>query len=273
MVTKDKDYSKMKRGDLESIAEEVTSIKDHDARIAETIKAFTGYHNSGTLDAEHRKPVMEMINPEGSTYKDLWSKLYQPLDKEHKKKGGDLAESVVSEWTKKFADMVMPAMKSGVKGEKIHNYQTMKFYLTQFDEMNQQEHGTTLKKVQELIRKGHGAEAAATIIEALRTAKKTNELQHFVELLLPKKEGHYKFIKNAAKIIADETTAKYLRPRGEDKPPEISVGKIGENIASYFSLYASKRYDISAGRAGTPIDEKKTASPQAQSKGRMDRAA
>lgn len=257
MAEKEKDYTKMKRKDLESIAKEVTAIKEHDARLAETLKAYTGYHKSGTLDAEHRKPAMEMINPEGSTYKDLWSKLYKPLDKEHSEKGGDLAPSVTHEWTKKFADMIMPAMKSGVKGDKVHNYQSMVFYLTKFDGISGQEEGSTIKRVHELIRKGHGAEAAATIIEALRVTRKHNELEHFMDLLLPKKEGHYEFLDKAADKIAKDTTKEYLKPRGEDKKVGLNVGKIKDNIVTYFQHYAAKDYQFIASQAGSPKDKKK----------------
>jgi hypothetical protein len=272
MAKKGKDYSKMKRKDLESIAGEVGAIKDHDARLAETLKAYAGYHNSGTIDAEHRKPAMEMLNPEGSTYKDLWEKLYKPLDKEHTKEGADLAPSVTSEWVKRFADKIMPAMKSGVKGEKIHNYQTMVFYLNQFDAFQGQEEGTTISKIHRLVSQGHGAEAAATIIQAMRVSKKQHELQHFMELLMPKKQGHYDFLENAAKKIAKDTTDQYLKPRGEDKSTKISTGKIADKLTIYFQHYAAKDFQYIARNAGVGKDKKKVASPASVS-GAQSKAA
>jgi hypothetical protein len=223
-------YQKLSRKDLESIAKEVRGVKGHAERHEHVIHALTGYRKSPVVEAEHREPVMELMT--GGKASDMQG-IYKGIHDAHVEKKGDLGDSVVREWLQKFADTIMPTMKAGVEKETEANYRHLRLYLKEFDEMANQQPGMTELEVRQLIAEGHGFEASAKIIEAIKKVKKQHEFAHFREMLLPADD--YEFKEAAAKKLANVMN-KDLRARGESKY-RIDPGKVGDNLSSAYVAY------------------------------------
>jgi hypothetical protein len=225
-------YDNMSRKNLETIAKEVASMDDHNERFLHTMHAMRGYSSSHTLEAEHREPVIELMA--GSKAEQMQG-LYKGLHEAHKEKKDNLEHTVTTDWLMKFADTIMPTMGVGVEGETEHNYNHLvQFYLRENDLITEQDVGTTLRQVRALVAKGHGFEASAAIIEAIKKVKKQHELQNFMDFLLP--PDHYEFRDSASKKIADNVNETLKK---QHQKYEISWKLVSNDLLKMYQHYTA----------------------------------
>lgn len=221
-------YSKMSRKDLEAIAEEARGMK-HEDRFSHTMAAMVGYHESGVIDSEYNAMSAELTF--GKKAGDM-QKYYKTLHEEHATKKGDLGDVVATNWLRKFADTIMPAMGLGTEKSADMNYTHLKMYLKEASS----EKDDVLARVRALIKKGKGHAAVAEIIDSITAVRKKKEAENFVELLLPADD--YEHREYASKKIADEANA-ILKKQKKDY--EVSPAKIAadhNNFVNACSHYA-----------------------------------
>jgi hypothetical protein len=240
-MSEEKPYSEMSRKELE---DKVKDIHDkwkkgemsHEERHKHTGQLYLGYQ-SGKRDVEYNEMFSGVESGENL---EKLSKLYGGLRKEHAEKGGDLGDTAVTEWIKKFADTVLPPLKMGNEGQTQQNYTTLMIYLSEWDRVGGEGNGEKVKEIKEAIRKGHGSKASSLIIEAIRGVQQSHDLNDFYNFLLPDDAEHRPFREYAAQQIANEAE-KHL-PEGEKGKKFISQALISQKLPMMYQFHAAGNY-------------------------------
>ena len=223
-------YNNMSRKDIEGIVKDLHEMS-HDKRMEHTSAAFVGYQKSGVIDSEYNKKSAEL---EFGKKAEKMQGLYKKLHDTHTDKKGTLEITAATTWLRKFANEIMPSMHVGAEGHEEENYQSLVRYCNDYDRINKRK-VPLIAEIKGLIAKGKGHAATAKMIEAISFVTKNQELNNFMEMLLP--PDHYQFIEHASKKIADDVN-KTLK----GKPYEVSAIKVGEDFTSMYQQYSVKNY-------------------------------
>lgn len=225
------DYNEMQSSDLERIADNISEMKDHDARHGETLAAIAGYHQSTEITGEHREPEIKIMEA------GKMNGLYTGIHKAHLKAKKDLSSSESIEWIKKFADIVMPAFSAGVEGATEDNYNHLRMYLSEYDARNGRRGDSSFKELKKLIAMGEGVEASNLLFKAVRSVRKGRQFQNFMELLIP--EDHDEYIESAAKKLATDINAQLKKSGSKDR---VYWGKIKPQLTNAYLQYISNDF-------------------------------
>jgi hypothetical protein len=237
-------------------AKKVASLDDHVERMDATEKTIKSYYdNEHQIIKEHRAYELALLKPpasgskEDTPYNKLFG-LYETIDKEHEK--GELPPNSIEDHLKQFANIIIPAMMDlAPKGEKMtpdmeaHNILSLKHYLSVYDAQTGKKQGTIYEHVKGLIAKGHAHRASAIMIQAVMEAKKSLELQDFLNTLIPAGKGkkgnkHYDFMMKASEKIAKTVNEK------SKIDYEVTPGLIGHDrrmFVEFYKHYSKGEYD------------------------------
>jgi hypothetical protein len=228
------DYNSMKGSDLETIANDISGMADHDARHAETLAAMAGYQNSVEIKGEHREAELEiMAGKEAGKIQGL----YKGIHDAHLKAKKDLSSNESIAWVKKFADIIMPAFKAGVPGATEENYNHLRMYLDKYDINNGRHPGGTFDTVKKLIASGEGIKASGLILDAIKGVRTERQLNNFMELLIP--EDHDEYKEAAAKKLATDINAQLKKSGSKNR---VYWGKIKPRLASAYGQYINNDF-------------------------------
>ncbi len=249
MGKEEKDYSEMSRSELEKIVKDKVHKMEHKERSEHTPDLIRGYH-SGVRDAEYN--AIFAVIKSGDKAGEM-TKVYKTLHDEHQKKNGDLEETVITDWLKKFADAMLPALGMGAKGKTQQNYNTLIVYLNDFERIKGGK-SKIIEQIRTAIRKGDGFKASGLILDAMEQVHRQNDLNDFMNILIPADHGEFR--QYAADFLAKEAT-KHLSAE-EKKKYKISPGLIGEDLVNMYISYSHHEYKALIDAAKVNIKKRKS---------------